>query len=178
MYTVEDIRKEYDRLDALLGVDTRHIELSISGRLSSKLGYFKIKGRRAAFGRFADPTLCITIAKGICEDKEQFYETIRHEYAHALVYLRTKDPGHGHDAVWKQACRLVGCTPRARSNIENKETREKLNKYTITCKDCGFVAYYKRDCRTLQIVRGDIKLRGGKLKCPQCGNSRLIYGEL
>ena len=37
--------------------------------------------------------------------KEEIHDVILHEIAHALT------PGHGHDAVWKAACRKVGAKP-------------------------------------------------------------------
>lgn len=37
--------------------------------------------------------------------KEEIRDVILHEIAHALT------PGHGHDAVWKAACRKVGAKP-------------------------------------------------------------------
>ena len=38
-------------------------------------------------------------------DPEHIKDTILHEIAHALV-----GPGHGHDAVWRQKAREIGCT--------------------------------------------------------------------
>lgn len=37
--------------------------------------------------------------------KEEIHDVILHEIAHALT------PGHGHDAVWRAACRKVGANP-------------------------------------------------------------------
>ena len=37
--------------------------------------------------------------------KEEIHDVILHEIAHALT------PGHGHDHVWKAACRKVGAKP-------------------------------------------------------------------
>ena len=38
-------------------------------------------------------------------DPDHIKDTILHEIAHALV-----GPGHGHDAVWRQKAREIGCT--------------------------------------------------------------------
>ena len=38
-------------------------------------------------------------------DKEHILDTILHEIAHAIV-----GPHHGHDAVWRQKAREIGCT--------------------------------------------------------------------
>ena len=42
MYTLEDVRKEYDRLDALLGIDTKNVELKISKGFRTA-GLFQVK---------------------------------------------------------------------------------------------------------------------------------------
>jgi len=41
-------------------------------------------------------------------DESHVLDTILHEIAHALVGAK-----HGHDAVWKDMCRQLGCSPRA-----------------------------------------------------------------
>ena len=166
MFTVEDIRKEYDRLDWMLGVDTKGIKLSISGRLSSKLGYFQVKSKGSFWGKASGRELCITIAKGICSDEKQFYDTIRHEYAHALVYLKTGEMKHGHDKLWKAACRQVGCEPKARSRIQNTDTIKSLYKYELSCRKCGAKYYYKKKCITVQIAMGEIN--GPRITCSTC----------
>lgn len=49
----------------------------------------------------------ITLSKhyAVLLPKEEIHDVILHEIAHALT------PGHGHDAVWKAACRKVGAKP-------------------------------------------------------------------
>ena len=42
-------------------------------------------------------------------DPDHIKDTILHEIAHALV-----GPGHGHDAVWRQKAREIGCTAATR----------------------------------------------------------------
>ena len=41
MHSLEEIRKEYDRLDRLCGVDTSRVELKISRRPGRRLGSFR-----------------------------------------------------------------------------------------------------------------------------------------
>ncbi|MCD7768647.1 MAG: hypothetical protein LUH36_00795, partial [Oscillospiraceae bacterium] len=81
IHTLENIRREYDRLDKLCGVDTSQIELRISSRMVKRFGSFRypINGTVAP--------LRITISQAILGNDAQFYDTIRHEYAHAAVYL-------------------------------------------------------------------------------------------
>ena len=81
MHSLEEVRAEYDRLDRLCGVDTSRIELKISKRAVKQLGSFRCPRRGGKDG------LCITLSHLILEDDEQFWDTVRHEYAHAAVYL-------------------------------------------------------------------------------------------
>lgn len=176
MFTVEDIRKEYDRLDKMLGVDTKGIKLSISGRLSSKLGYFQVKNLKKFLGIVSGCELCITIAKGICEDETQFYDTIRHEYAHAVVFLKTGELKHGHDRLWKNVCRQVGCEAKAKSAVKSTDTIKKLYKYELRCKSCGAKYYYKKKCSTVKIALGEFK--GPRISCSSCRGQSFNVFEL
>ena len=105
MHSLEEVRAEYDRLDRLCGVDTSRIELKISKRAVKQLGSFRCPRRGGKDG------LCITLSHLILEDDEQFWDTVRHEYAHAAVYLLNPGERHGHDRVWKDMCRRIGCSP-------------------------------------------------------------------
>ena len=42
MYTLEDVRNEYDRLDKMLGIDTSKIELKVSKGFRTA-GLFQVK---------------------------------------------------------------------------------------------------------------------------------------
>ena len=102
-HTLEDIRREYDRLDALCGVDTKPVALRVSTRAAKRLGSCKYVGSKVE---------SITISDFVLDAADEiFFDTIRHEYAHALVKLRRPREKHGHDALWKAACREVGCAP-------------------------------------------------------------------
>ena len=110
MYSIEDIRKEYDRLDSLCGVDT------------SRKYY---------------PT-CIMITDFILTLEEEFWDIIRHEYAHALVTLRDGIQ-HGHDNVWKQACLEVGCPPDVHTESEKAFDLAVAKKMSAPCTARPFI---------------------------------------
>ena len=95
MHTLQEVRAEYDRLDRLIGIDTRMIELKISKRAVRQLGSFRSPTR----GR---GPLRITLSALILDDDEQFWDTVRHEYAHAAVYLLYPGQKHGHDQAWRK----------------------------------------------------------------------------
>ena len=109
---IKFIRTEYDRLDKICNVDTSKIDISISGRMTRKLGMFIIEKK------LFREELSIRISSRIIDDENLFMDVIRHEYAHAIVHIRDPRHRHLHDKVWKNACREVGCIPRATRRIE------------------------------------------------------------
>ncbi len=162
LYTLEDVRREYDRLDGLCGVDTRGIELKVSKRASKRYGSCRST-------RNVPETIYITDFIFDCE--QAFWDVIRHEYAHALVMLRYPREHHGHDAVWKAACREVGCVPCAVSRDPAAEEKaqkktEKRIHYVITCRSCGHMWQYMRKPKYLSLME---KGRPIFIRCPYCG---------
>ena len=166
MHTLEEIRAEYDRLDRLCGVDTSDVEIVLSRRGVRRLGSFRYpaKGRAGA--------LRITINASLLGDEEAFWDTVRHEYAHALVYLRSGGVSHGHDAVWKAACRELGCSPDrlAAQTAESREALECRAKYKVQCTQCGQLSYYLRRGKVVDLL---LRGAGGQVRCAQCGGSKL-----
>ena len=158
-YTVQDIRREYDRLDALTGADTRSIRLSISSRAVKRLGLFR-----------PGPPPQIVISSFVMEDEAQFWDTIRHEYAHALVWLRHPGERHGHDAVWKAAALEVGCTPRATTQADEQaiQAREQKARYRLVCEGCGQETLYLREGKIIRMLRFG---RGKNVRCTRCGGN-------
>lgn len=171
-YTLEDIRREYDRLDALCGIDTSQIELHISSRMVKRLGHFRypINGGSAP--------LRITISQAILGDEAQFYDTIRHEYAHAAVYLLHPNEQHGHDKVWQDMCRRVGCNPKSTTEMtqEQIDLRTRRARYKIVCQGCGQETYYLREGKIVSLLRSG---QGARVHCTRCGSRELtLYQRL
>ena len=164
MHTLEEVRREYDRLDRLVGVDTSGIELRISKRAVRQLGSFRSPARGKG-------ELRITLSALILGDDEQFWDTVRHEYAHAAVFLKYPGEKHGHDRVWRDMCRLVGCSPRrlAPEQGEAAELRKARTKYIIRCESCGAESRYIRRGRAVELM---LRGRGRSLRCRSCGGSR------
>lgn len=159
MHTLEEIRAEYDRLDALCGMDTSAVALSVSKRAVKRLGCFQ-----------GGSPPKISISAFVMEDDALFWETIRHEYAHAIVYLRAPRERHGHDAVWKQACRVVGCTPKATTNAAAlpQALRKARGKYRLRCTCCGIESLYQRRGKIIGLIESG---RGSAVRCTRCGKS-------
>ena len=166
MHTLEEVRREYDRLDRLVGVDTSKIELKISKRAVRQLGSFRSPTRGSG-------PLRITLSALILDDDEQFWDTVRHEYAHAAVYLLHPGEKHGHDRVWRDMCRLVGCSPKRLAPEQGRaaELRQAQAKYIIRCKSCGAESRYVRRGRTVELM---LRGRGRMLRCRKCGQSSFV----
>lgn len=176
-HTLEDVRAEYNRLDDLCMVDTSFIDLRVSTRATRRYGYCHYKSR-ANFGAggyiFVPDYICITDFILDCE--EQFWNTIRHEYAHALVMLRD-GKSHHHDSVWKAACLEVGCNPeRVAKNQEAEqksvERRKTQIRYIVHCRDCGRQwAYIRRG----SVVKA---LKAKKVCTCLCGGHNISLYEI
>ena len=175
-YSIDDIRREYDRLDKLLGIDTRNITLSVSSRCVRRYGVCRYDKDRIP------KEICITDFIMECEDS--FWDVIRHEYAHALVRIRYPKEKHGHDRVFKAACIEVGCRPercsddeeaaqyvkeRRKTRAENRKSSygrtESFYRYLVGCDYCGHEWKYKSKGKVVKIAFGDLD---GKLTCPHC----------
>lgn len=63
-------------------------------------------------------------------------DTIKHEIAHALAFVRYGDTGHG--PGWKAQCRQIGARPERCSQVILKL------RYALVCKKCGPVGYLAR----------------------------------
>ena len=165
-YTLSDVRAEYDRLDALCGVDSSGIALTVSKRAVKRLGCFRLA-----------PEPEISISAFVLEDETLFWDTIRHEYAHALVWLRHPREKHGHDAVWKAACREIGCSPRATvaAGETQQALREEKAKWSLRCRSCGQETLYLREGKIVRLIRSG---RSRRVTCTRCGGHRFELTEL
>lgn len=158
MYNLQDIANEYRRLDQILNVDTSNIDL-VHFTGVSQCGYCSVCGEKS---------IKIGINDLVFECPEnEFYNVIRHEYAHAVDAIKYKN--RGHSKTWEQICKIVGCIPSTHipKNSELQKKFEQYNmqtaKYKITCSHCGEVYYYQRKSSIVNAYYA-----GAKLKCPVC----------
>lgn len=168
MYDTEHIKAEYSRLDRICGIDSSGIDVKLSGRLKRKLGYFRC-------GTGLRPE--IVISKSVLNDEPLFYETIRHEYAHAVVYFRHPFEKHAHDAVWKAVCREVGCSPKAtvKTASTSSDSRQNEAKYIIRCDCCGAETRYLKAGKYVNMM---LSGKSRRLVCRKCGRNRLTLYTL
>ncbi len=166
MFTVNDVIAEYMRLDAVFGVKIADIPVRVSSRFVRKLGMcrFAVDSK----GRYVP--IEITIGEYVLKaEADVFYDTIRHEYTHALAALRD-GCNHGHDGTWKKACIEVGCNPRATIKAAEagnvQAIKDEAVKYIVRCTECGNESKYYRKGRVVTSI-----LDGKKMYRCRCGGS-------
>ncbi len=166
-YTVDDIRREYSRLDALTGANVAALPIKISKRGVKRYGSCRWQMRNGTVY-----PVSITISDFILDCEEGFWDTIRHEYAHALVALRTGRK-HGHDGVWKAACKEIGCEPSRLVHQEDAhafsvERRAQRERYEVYCRCCLRRWRYMRKTKDIKAIEA-----GRPCYCKPCGSSDL-----
>ena len=177
MHTEEDIRAEFKRLDKICSVDSSHIDIKLNNA-QKRLGSFSYRPG------FPHGTMTVTISKKVLNDDDLFYDTVRHEYAHAVVFIRHPFSRHGHDRVWKAVCREVGCTPRATvKDTVLRESTEQNAKYKVTCLRCGTETYYVRSGNVVQTLQKESSSRGlfkrmSYVSCRKCGGREFTLTQL
>lgn len=109
MFTLSDIRAEFDRLDAISGLNTKDVTIRISKRMSRALGVCRSK---TIDGGKAFEIVDVAFADYLCRygTEEELINTIRHEYAH-LYNIVHDGVRCGHDARWKCTAQWLGAKP-------------------------------------------------------------------
>lgn len=158
MFTLEDVWREYRRLDRICRVDTSKIQVKVSKRAVRRRGSCVYTGLGVKEIRLSDFIFT--------EPADLFYDTVRHEYAHAVVKLRRPFERHGHDEVWKSVCLEVGCSPNRLASVpaEVKSQYEDKSKYVMTCTYCGAQWKFYRKTR---LIKG-LMAGTSKAVCPKC----------
>lgn len=101
------------------------------------LWHFDFEHCKRSLGRCHYNSQKITLSKWYVELNRQddVEDTILHEIAHALSYIRYGRKGKGHGHLWKKVCRQIGATPQ-RVHKGILEYPDKHHKYVDTC-ICG-----------------------------------------
>ena len=91
--------------------------------------------RRAGQCDFTKKTISLSRLYVRHADIDHIHDTILHEIAHALV-----GPRHGHDAVWRQKAREIGCTAKRCHSLSFARAR-----WVMTCPNgCFSVERHRR----------------------------------
>ena len=104
--------------------------------LMDKLWHFEFEDCKSSLGRCHYMEEKITLSKWYVElnDEKEVEDTILHEIAHALSFLKYGKKGTGHGVLWKQMCRKIGAKPN-RIHQGIVEYPNNHYKYSSTC--CG-----------------------------------------
>lgn len=99
----------------------------------------------------------ITLSKALVElnDESQVRDTILHEIAHGLAPIDS-----GHDAIWRERCRLVGANPE-RTYDGAVVVRPKA-RWSVSCRNCDFKTTRNIRTKLVACSRCCNKYNGGK----------------
>lgn len=168
MFTEADIRKEMKRLDAISGLDTSNIPIRISSRMQKQWGHCRAQRRD---GKYIVTELAFADRLLRYANFEHMIETVRHEYAHAYVFLsENKNDGHGYR--WKKAAVKFGAPPsRCSSKPEVAARNPQKAKYELSCPNCSWNNRYYRMSKSVAELISNSKSK--RYYCPRCGGSPL-----
>lgn len=118
--------------------------------------HFDFEDCKRSLGRCHYYKKKITLSKWYVElnTEDDVEDTILHEIAHALSWIRYGREGKGHGKLWKKICREIGATPK-RLHKGILKYPDNHYKYVDTCA-CGTT--YKRHRIS----------KGRKYRCPKC----------
>lgn len=162
MYNLERVQNEFFAIAESQGIKNR-VPITINSRLTRTLG--------RVMGEYCGDRYVVTrveFSKQFLETStdESIYSVIQHEAAHFIVSFQTWEH-HGHDKVFKECCKKIGCTnDKTKTVVERTVEASQLYKYTIFCDTCGKeVCHYSRMNRTLKVL--------SQCTCRICGTSNL-----
>jgi predicted SprT family Zn-dependent metalloprotease len=124
--------------------------------LFDELWHFDFEHCKRTLGRCHYTPKKITLSKWYVEfnNESEVEDTILHEIAHALSYIRHGSKGIGHGGIWKGICREIGAIPKSCSKGNLVKPKDHY-KYIDDCA-CGIT--YKRHRKS------DFRI----YRCPKC----------
>ena len=112
-------------------------------------GYtFKFDHAKKRFGQCSYTRKTISLSKPLTEinlgeNLWQIKDTILHEIAHALSYIRYGKIGLGHNSYWQRTCIEIGANPKR--TYSASEVNIVKGKFLYVCNTCGKeVRFHKR----------------------------------
>jgi len=125
--------------------------------LFDNLWHFDFEACKRSLGRCHYNLKKITLSKWYVElnEEDDVEDTILHEIAHALSFLRYGRDGKGHGRLWKNVCKEIGARPE-RLHKGILDYPDNHHKYSDTC---GCDITYGRHRIS----------KKRKYRCPKCG---------
>lgn len=153
-HTIEDIRQEYARLDAITGINSSAIPITISTHTKRRYGccFYDVICKGSCRSYYVRE---LNFSAFIFEWPEKFFiQTVRHEYAHMLATMRDPKTRIGHGPKWKAACLEIGCEPKRCGSVP--EEYRASPKYVVKCASCGRSWTYHKKTKLIQrILNGE-----------------------
>lgn len=146
MWTIDRVKEELNKLAAADGLGNIDVPITANPRLTATLGRVKYMGP----GNNTYIAKSIEFSKTLLETgtDNDVMNVIKHEYVHYFL-VETTNVNHGHDALFKNKCKAIGCTHTKTHNaLENKGKF----KYEVWCDNCGLVATYSRMGKILKTL--------------------------
>lgn len=133
--------------------------------LFDELWRFDFQSKKGALGTCSYRNKRISLSKWYVELNEEGHveDTILHEIAHALSYIRHGSKGVGHGRIWKSICREIGAIPQSMSKNELNRP-DNHYKYVDTC-GCG-KTFNKHRIR-----------KNRRYSCPKCKEQLFITSK-
>lgn len=102
----------------------------------------------------------ITLSRRLASlnNENQVKDTILHEIAHAITFLKDNQRGHGRH--WRARCREVGCNPQRCYNSDTVAAPK--SKWSLVCPKCGHTVTRHRIRKKLACSRCCNTYSGGK----------------
>lgn len=155
MRTLKFVRNIIKELDQQTGLDGASLELK-RNKTTRQLGCFTFAKITYKYGGEVTYTpKSFTFSEVVLEcDDDTIREIVKHEYAHYMTLIEYNDQCH-HDWRFKEMCAQIGANANEPTfgNDSIKNSLIKKAKYVLTCKECGHVYTYSRNCQTLKLAK-------------------------
>ena len=166
MRTLKFVRNIIKELDKETGLDGASLELK-RNKTTRQLGCFtfsKITYRNGGGTTYTPKSFTFSEVVLDCDD-DTIREIVKHEYAHYMALVTYNDQCH-HDYRFKEMCQQIGANANEPTfgNDSIRSSLVKKSKYVLTCKECGHVYTYSRNCQTLELAKA-----GSPLVSCSCG---------
>lgn len=177
MLDLEAVRKEYDRLDKILGINTTGILLQYGENPKTDIVAYTQFSRQN--GRPIRIKFNLSHMRG--KNDQDWMDTVRHEYAHAAARILYGYQG-AHGEPWQTVCKKIGCRPSPytydASVIEDIASYDMPGEplVAVQCAGCGMIVKQPERSRIVKVLRN-----GGSswnLRCKNCGRMIFRIAEL
>lgn len=124
-----------------MNLDSIARELLASLCASHPMGYtprLEWRGYRVSAGMAYYQAGVIGLSRTVIRDEAQMRDTLVHEYAHLLAYVRNGKSAIGHGCHWQRAMRDLGAEPKVRHSypVLRNSTRQQVG---YLCQKCGAI---------------------------------------